>query len=70
MQINLKFNAKELSELKVPIPPLQLQDNFDSIFKKIRDMLNIKKGLISLHKELLSSIVSKALAGDLKNTKR
>ena len=59
------INLKILSELQIPVPPLDIQNNFSDIFKKIE---KLKKKLLSSSKLLddtFSSLMQRAFRGEL-----
>jgi len=65
MQINRKFNASELSALKLPLPPLSLQMEFASHMNEIREMEVEQVASSRRLDDLLQSLLHRAFNGDL-----
>jgi type I restriction enzyme S subunit len=65
MQINRKFNASELSALRLPLPPMPLQEEFAKRVKEIRDLE--AKQAASRHRldALFESMLHRAFRGEL-----
>ena len=64
-QVNKKFNASELSELKLPLPPKPLQDEFAN---KLLEWRRIKESQVLSEKKfnsLFQSISTRAFLGEL-----
>lgn len=65
MQINSKFNASELSALKVPLPPREKQEKYDNQVNKLRELSKTfdirEKGI----ENIFSSLLHRAFTGDL-----
>jgi type I restriction enzyme S subunit len=59
------INAQEVQEIKIPLPPLSLQQKFASIVKHVERMKeNVKKTQANTH-ELFNSLMQKAFMGEL-----
>jgi type I restriction enzyme S subunit len=68
MQINRKFNASELSALKLPLPPLPLQNEFVKRVNKIRALQadqSVSRGHLD---KLFQSMLHRAFQGELQPT--
>jgi type I restriction enzyme, S subunit len=65
MQINTKFNASELSALKLPIPPLPLQKEFAARVTELRALETAQAASRTRLEELFQSMLHKAFRGEL-----
>ncbi len=65
MQINRKFNATELSELELPCPPLQLQDEYAIHIKEIRTLMREQLESDKKNEVLFQSLLHRAFEGEL-----
>ena len=65
MQINRKFNASELSALKLPLPPLPVQDEFAQQVIQIREFEAAQATSRSRLDDLFQSMLHRAFNGDL-----
>ena len=65
MQINRKFNASELSALKLPIPPLPLQKEFAQRVAEIRELEAGQAASRQRLKALFQSLLHRAFNGEL-----
>jgi len=65
MQINRKFNASELAALKLPLPPLLLQDEFAQRVTEIREMEAGQAASRKRSEELFQSMLHRAFEGEL-----
>jgi type I restriction enzyme, S subunit len=65
MQINRKFNASELSALKLPLPPLPLQEEFAVCVSEIRAMQAEQTTSRRRLEHLFRSLLHRAFRGEL-----
>jgi len=65
MQVNSKFNASELSALKVPLPPIEQQEKFDIQVRKIRELSRTFDMRNNGIENLFTSLLHRAFTGDL-----
>lgn len=65
MQINRKFNASELSALKLPLPPLELQKEFAARVSEIRAMQAEQAASRHRLDDLFQSMLHRAFNGEL-----
>jgi type I restriction enzyme S subunit len=65
MQINRKFNASELSALKLPLPPLELQKEFAARVSDIRAMQAEQAASRRRLDDLFQSMLHRAFQGEL-----
>ncbi len=65
MQINRKFNASELSALKVPLPPLDLQNEFARRVTELRELEAVQGASRQRLDALFQSLLHRAFAGEL-----
>jgi type I restriction enzyme S subunit len=65
MQVNSKFNASELSALKVPLPPKEQQENFEVYIKKLRNLSKTFESRNSQIEKLFNALLHRAFTGDL-----
>jgi len=59
------INAKQYSSLKIPLPPISLQEKFDSIVEQVEKMKENIKETNQNSEELFNSLMSKAFRGEL-----
>jgi type I restriction enzyme S subunit len=65
MQINRKFNASELSALKLPLPPLVQQREFAARVSEIRAMQAEQTASHRRLDDLVQSMLHRAFKGEL-----
>ena len=65
MQINRKFNASELSALKLPLPPLPLQEEFAKRVTEIRELEAKQAASRERLDALFQSMLHRAFRGEL-----
>jgi type I restriction enzyme S subunit len=65
MQINRKFNATELGQLKVPMPPVKLQEAFESKLLSLRKVQIQRQASAEKIESLFSSLLHRAFSGEL-----
>jgi type I restriction enzyme S subunit len=65
MQINRKFNASELSALKLPLPPLELQQQFAGRVNEIRALEAAQATSRNRLEALFQSMLQRAFEGEL-----
>jgi len=65
IQVNSKFNASELSALKVPLPPRENQGKYDLLVKQIRGISNTFNSREKEIEKIFSSLLHRAFSGDL-----
>ena len=65
MQINRKFNASELSALKLPLPPLELQEEFAARASEIRVLQAEQATSRRRLDDLFQSLLHRAFKGEL-----
>jgi type I restriction enzyme S subunit len=65
MQINRKFNASELSALKLPLPPLELQKEFAGRVSEIRAIQTEQSASRRRLEDMFQSLLHRAFQGEL-----
>jgi type I restriction enzyme S subunit len=65
MQINRKFNASELSVLKIPVPPLVLQEKYASDILAFRALESAQSSSRKNLDALFQSMLHRAFQGEL-----
>lgn len=65
MQINRKFNASELSALKLPLPPLPLQTQFAKLASEVRKLEAEQDTSRRRSEDLFQSLLHRAFQGEL-----
>jgi type I restriction enzyme S subunit len=65
MQINRKFNASELSALKLPLPPMPLQKEFAKRILGIRELQSRQAASRECLESLFQSVLHRAFRGEL-----
>jgi type I restriction enzyme S subunit len=65
MQINNKYNASELSDLKIPIPPITLQTEFATRVSSLRSLESLQSRSREKTDALFQSLLHQAFKGEL-----
>lgn len=65
MQINRKFNASELSDLDLPIPPIELQNEYAARIHQIRSLIGLQRDVNNKSEDLFQSLLHSAFEGEL-----
>ena len=65
MQVNSKFNASELSALRIPVPPKKLQENFAGKLTTFRNITNQQANSRKYINTLFETLLHCAFTGDL-----
>ena len=64
-QVNVKFNSTELGAMKVPVPPLKLQQQFVARLEKAKDLIASQSGGSGKLANLQSSLLQRGFRGEL-----
>lgn len=61
------INAQELQNIKVLIPPIELQNQFEKTIKEIENQKTLAQQALLKSEDLFNSLLQKAFKGELTN---